>query len=344
MVRSYVAQGLQIRKALEIAGISHNQYYYKVKGGKPGKEVTKTTDRMVEGSRVTCDNEEVVKEMIEILEDPDLQYGYKRMTSAVQMAGYVIGSKKVYRLMRENGLLQKRRKPNGRNRVTSRRVFPARPLEVLEMDIKYQWVEQHRKHVYILTVLDTFTRVALYRHEGYHITRNEIKEAWEYLIVHVLQPMDLLKQGLTVEVRNDNGPQFAAKLVQEFFADNQLNQVFTHAYTPQENGHIESFHAILAEHLDRFAFHTLEDLTKNLDVFYDKYNAIRLHGSIASLPPLMFWNLFNAGHINSVMTPKHRRVFKLNIPRWQLSGNESLREFPVQTDVRRTASKKKVAA
>jgi transposase InsO family protein len=31
------------------------------------------------------------------------------------------------------------------------------------------------------------------------------------------------------------------KLIQEFFKENYLNQVFTHPYTPQENGHIESF-------------------------------------------------------------------------------------------------------
>jgi hypothetical protein len=30
----------------------------------------------------------------------------------------------------------------------------------------------------------------------------------------------------------------------EFFVENHLNQVFTHPYTTQENGHIESFHAI----------------------------------------------------------------------------------------------------
>jgi transposase InsO family protein len=39
----------------------------------------------------------------------------------------------------------------------------------------------------------------------------------------------------------------SAKLIQEFFKENYLNQVFTHPYTPQENGHIESFHAILAK-------------------------------------------------------------------------------------------------
>ncbi len=201
------------------------------------------------GEKVVCDNEEVVRAMEEILKDPDLQYGYKRMTGAMLLAGYLIGAKKVYRLMKESGLLQRRRRQTGRRRVRNGRVVPIRPLEVLEMDIKYQWVEQYRRDAYILTILDTFTRAALYRYEGYSMTQHEVKAAWEYVIVNILQPMDILKKGLTVEIRNDNGPQFVAKLVQEFFAANHLDQVFTHAYTPQENAHIESFHAILSEHL-----------------------------------------------------------------------------------------------
>src|SRR5690606_40656462 len=107
---------------------------------------------MVNGEKVVCENTEVVQEMEEILEDPDLQYGYKRMTAAMLLAGYLIGAKKVYRLMKESGLLQRRRKATGRRRVCNGRVVPTRPLEVLEMDIKYQWVEQYRRDAYILTI------------------------------------------------------------------------------------------------------------------------------------------------------------------------------------------------
>ncbi|HLF65099.1 MAG TPA: DDE-type integrase/transposase/recombinase [Saprospiraceae bacterium] len=344
MVRAYVAQGLPVSKALQIAEISHNQYYHQTTGGKPGREVTITTQCMIQGQIIECPNTEVVEEMEKVLEDPDLQYGYKRMTAAMLLLGYLIGCKKVYRLMKENGLLQRRRKPGVRKRVLYRRVTPTRPLEVLEMDIKYQWVEEYQRHAYIFTILDTFTRAVLYQYVGYHITQHEVKAAWEYVIVHILQPLDMLNRKLTIEVRNDNGPQFAAKLVQSFFAENQLGQVFTHPYTPQENGHIESFHAILGEHLSRFSFHTLQELEQNIEKFYQKYNRIRLHGSIARLSPLMFWNLFNQGCIKSVMTRHNRRVFKLTVPHWELSGNESLREFPVQIEACRASKKKRVAA
>jgi putative transposase len=343
MVREYSARGLVLERALELAGISRSQYYYVKKPGKPGRQATTTTQRMAEGTMVICDNAEVVQTIEGILKDPDLQYGYKKMTAALMLAGFLIGARKVYRLMKKSGLLQKRRRLTGRKRVLHRRVLPIRPLEVLEMDIKYQWVEQYQKNAYILTIIDTFTRAVLYRYEGYHITQHEVRAAWESLIVNILQPMDLLRQGFTVEIRNDNGPQFVAKMVQDFFAENHLNQVFTHAYTPQENGHIESFHAILSEHLERFEFYSIEELTANLDEFYTKYNAIRLHASIASLPPLVFWNLFIQGHITSSFTKSNRRVFKVDIPLWELSGNGSLRSFPGKIKPPNTPKYQKVA-
>jgi hypothetical protein len=112
----------------------------------------------------------------------------------------------------------------------------------------------------------------------------------------------------------------------------------------QENGHIESFHAILSEHLQRFEFYSIEELTANLDEFYTKYNTIRLHASIASLPPLVFWNLFIQGHITSTFTKTSRRVFKVDIPLWELSGNESLRSFPVKIKPTQSPKNKKAAA
>jgi transposase InsO family protein len=58
-------------------------------------------------------------------------------------------------------------------------------------------------------------------------------------------------------------------LIQEFFKENYLNQVFTHPYTPQENGHIKSFHAILAKKL-RLLIWSIDELEEVLTLFYEK--------------------------------------------------------------------------
>ncbi len=330
-MRAYVAQGLSIKKALSIARITRHQYYHKPRSGRRGRPQTQETVKWLDAhTTVDCDNEFVVTEMTTVLEDPDTQYGYKRMAVALMLLGYMIGKKKVYRLMKEQGLLQRRKRKGNKKRVNGRRVDPTRPLELLEMDIKYVWVEERAGFAYILTVIDTFTRVVLHKHVAYHMTRHEVKAVWEYVIVNYLQGTDALKKGLRIEVRNDNGPQFGAKIIRQFFKDNHLDQLFTHPYTPQENGHIESFHAILSEHLNRFHFQTLAELESNMDCFYAKYNCVRLHGSIACLTPMLFWEYWDKGLIRRIEKEKKCSTFKLTIPYYEISGNESLREFPVE--------------
>lgn len=240
--------------------------------------------------------------------------------------GFVINHKKVYRLMQQAGLLKARHKATDKNYVKYRIVTPQAPLEVLEMDIKQVWVTEHRRHAYILTILDTFTRAVLHWSIGYQMKRAQVKHAWEQVIVEHLQPADQLSKGVHVEIRNDNGPQFGAREIREFFQQNYLHQVFTHPYTPQENGHIESFHSILSQALSKQVFWSLTELEHRLEVFYDKYNNRRLHASIAYLWPMMFWQLWNQGKVNRIEKEKNKVKFTLNIPYQSISGNANLRE------------------
>ncbi len=146
------------------------------------------------------------------------------------------------------------------------------------------------------------------------------------MIIEHLQPADLLSKGVHVELRNDNGPQFGATQIREFFQENYINQVFTHPYTPQENGHVESFHKILKDALGKRVFWSLSELEERLEVFYYKYNNKRLHGSIASLWPMKFWELWNQGKINRIEKGKNKVKFTLTTPYQLISGNGNLRE------------------
>jgi putative transposase len=117
--------------------------------------------------------------------------------------------------------------------------------------------------------------------------------------------------------------------VQNFFAENKLKQVFTHPYTPQENGHIESFHAILSQKLKRYQFWSLDELEQCLILFYEKYNNNRLHSSTLYLPPMVFWRCWEDNQVETKINENQRKIkHRLLIPYNQLSGNMSLREVP----------------
>lgn len=242
------------------------------------------------------------------------------------LLGFIINHKKVYRLMEQFQLLKEKHQKAARQFVKYRKVLPFGPLQVLEMDIKFVWVEEHRRHTFILTVIDTFTRVTLGWVAAYQIKQELVKHLWAHIIETHLQPYNCLGKKLNIEVRNDNDSRFVAKSVQQFFKENHLGQVFTHPFTPQENGHIESFHAILSQKLSRYSFWSLNELQERLTLFYEKYNNYRLHSSTLYLPPTIFWQCWEKKVVKMYRDEKKRKIkFQLLVPYQQLSGDLSPR-------------------
>lgn len=315
--------------ALSIAGITKHQYYYRPSGKTKGRKASQVTLQVAGDNVEQIFNDNVVEVIKEIQQDPDTDYGYRKMTFALMILGFIINHKKVYRLMNENLLLKDEIKKSQRNFVKYRKVLPTEPLQVMEMDIKYVWVTQYSRYAFVLTIIDTFSRVVLAWEVAYQIKQILVRKIWEKVINNYLQPYDCLNRNIQIEIRNDNDSRFVAKSVQAFFAENHLNQVFTHPYTPQENGHIESFHSILSQKLKRYSFWSIDDLEQILILFYEKYNNHRLHSAVLNLPPMVFWDCWNKNLI-STQIHENKRTMKhfLKIPYHKLSGNMSLRAVP----------------
>lgn len=324
--------GMKVSKALALCNLTKHQYYYQPKGGKGGAKPSTQTLKLSDnrGTKQLVSNQVVVDEIIAIKQHPDTDYGYKATTAALQLLGYIINHKKVYRLMKAYQLLHEKRPKAKRNYVKYRSVNPTAPLQVLEMDIKFQWVMEQQRFAFILTVIDCFTRFILGWQVAYSIKQNGVKQLWQHIITEYLQPNDLLNKQITVELRNDNDSRFAATMIQQYFQQNHINQVFTHPYTPQENGHIESFHAILGRSLAPRDFNIINQLEAHLKQFYHIYNYVRLHGSIDHLSPALFWKLWNEDMIERIEKPNHKIRFRLKIPHYHLYGN-SIENPPQQT-------------
>jgi putative transposase len=314
---------------LVITGMTRHQYYYQPKTTtKRGRKASETTVKLVDGIRVKCKNSEVLGLIQERQADIDLASGYHRMTFSLMLMGFIINHKKVYRLMKEQYILLNKPVKKDKQCAKYRIVTPKNPLEVFEMDIKMIWCAQYKRFGYNLTILDTFTRVAIYWEVGYNMKQEQILRAWEIIIEHILQPARCRTSELHIEVRNDNGPQFSATKLRAFFQENGLNHVFTHPYTPQENGHIESFHAILAKTVDNYCFWPLDELEQRLEQFYDNYNNKRIHASVANLPPTLFWRLWKDEKIKRTELSKRKVKFSLLFDYQELSGNKSPSEVP----------------
>ena len=326
----HVALGLKVKDALGICDLSRHQYYYQPTGKKPGPPASMITQKREGQKIVEVDNKEVVEKIKENQLDFELCYGYQKMTKELQLQGYYINKKKVYRIMNENQFLRPKVKITGKTYVKFRKVCPLGLYEVMEMDIKFKWIESTMSYAYILTILDVFSRKVLNWHVGMSITQHTVRAIWEEIIINHLQPYDTLNRGVRLEIRNDNDKRFSAHSVQKFFRENYIDQVFTRPYSPQENGHVESFHSILGSSIDGVDFYNLIDLERHLVLFYEKYNNARLHSSIANLSPNIFIEQWEKGNIlQCVDWDRKQTKFKLIIPYQEVfntSGNVNQRE------------------
>lgn len=215
--------------------------------------------------------------------------------------------------MSSYSLLEQARKRTGRKFVKYRRVAPTRPFEILEMDIKYFWIHRHRRYAFVLTVIDTFTRYVLNWSVGFSMKSEQVKRVWEYIIAEYLQQAKLNNKAIDIEVRSDNGKQFNSHLIIKFFSDNYMDQVFTHPYTPEENGHIESFHNTLGKALRNDIFNSLNQLENRLKKFYTCYNNERSHSSLKGVAPSKFWRLYELDQIEIIPLEKRKHKFELRV-------------------------------
>jgi hypothetical protein len=129
-----------------MAGIVASSYYREPSGGKKGNKSSKETFHQTKGFVF----QDVVVEAVKaILKHEFIDCGYRLMTSYLSRDGYTISHKKLYRIMKEEGLLKLDnridRSGSRRKFVKFRKAYTSRLLECLEMDIKMVWDTKCRK-------------------------------------------------------------------------------------------------------------------------------------------------------------------------------------------------------
>lgn len=260
--------------------MSSSSFYYKSTGKKQGiKPSIYTFNR--EGWKVS--NNKVVLKIEELLQGEFVCYGYLKVTKWLNGQGFIINKKKVYRLMKENNItLGKRIKTTGsRSFVQHRTIKATKPFEYFSMDIKHLWVPGEKRQVYLLSIIDVYSRKIMNHKIQYSIKQNDvIKLISELLMEYPITAMRL---------RNDNGSQFIAHQVREFLKMMGVYQEFTHVATPEENAYIESFFKLLqTEVIERFEWDSFFQLQLLINRYIEFYNNERIHSAIGYMSPNQF--------------------------------------------------------
>ena len=231
-------------------------------------------------------------------------YGYKRIAVMCRRAGEAVRDRQAYRVMREAGLLQKRR-PREPELYQAAKLFellPRRPNDLWQMDVTYIHIPGHGWW-YAVTVIDYYSRYLLACHLTHSYSAVEVAEALRQARAEAERMHGpLAKPPFLV---TDNGPSFLARRFAAYVSG-QYSHVRIRYRTPQQLGLLERFHQTLkTEEVYWRLYDHPQHARECLAEFRDRYNRLRPHWALrpeAGGDPLVPEEVYADGR--AVKTPK----------------------------------------
>jgi putative transposase len=218
-------------------------------------------------------------------------YGYRRVTHALQRAGWMVNHKRVLRIMREESLVCHLKRhfvqttdsrhpyPIYPNLVNGR--TPAAPAVIWVADFTY--ISLRSEFVYLATILDAYSRRCigwnLSTRMDTHLALGALEEA---LATREVSP------GLIHH--SDRGVQYASYGYTERLHSLGIQISMSAKGNAYDNAKAEScFKTLKQEEVYLKQYQTFEEASANMGQFIDDvYNTKRLHSSLGYVPPCEF--------------------------------------------------------
>lgn len=241
--------------------------------------------------RIKPTDEALLKLIRQILEE-FVRYGYRRVTKALQRDDLKINHKRVYRVMRANRLVCRRKKKFKVYTTDSNHPYPIHPNLVKDLVIvrlNQAWVADltyiriAAGFVYLAVILDACSRKAI----GYALSERIDKEL-------ALAALRMALEGRRPPPgcihHSDRGVQYASHEYVDLLREHKLKISMSAKGNPYDNAMAESFMKTLKhEEVDLSDYRTIQDVADNVFRFMeDVYNQKRLHSSIGYMPPIEF--------------------------------------------------------
>ena len=217
-------------------------------------------------------------ERLEALSWKHPRYGYRRIRALLRREGWTVSKKQVQRLRRLVGL--KVKPPRKRRR---------------RQGVSTGWVQRatHRHQVWswdfihdrtdnggtlkMLTLIDEYTRKCLAIRPARKLTSEDVLEVVKEAV---------REHGAPDHLRSDNGSEFIAHVVQDWFREHGIKTIYIEPGSPWQNGWIESFHARLRDEcLNREVLLNLKEARVVIEDYRRHYNEKRPHSRLGYLSP-----------------------------------------------------------
>jgi transposase InsO family protein len=226
---------------------------------------------------------------IERLAGQWVTYGYRRITKMLQREGWTVNHKRVQRMMREMGLLQKRKPYTPRttdsqhsfgrypNRVQSLNV--TEPDQVWVADITY--VHLSKGYVYLAVIMDIYTRAI----RGWQLSRN--LDAQSLTLTALKRALQTHRPQIH---HSDQGWQYACCDYVNLLHHYGVQISMASVGEPRENGYAERLMRTLKEEeIDLSDYDDFADAYHRIGQFIeDVYMTKRIHSALGYLTPTEF--------------------------------------------------------
>ncbi len=209
-------------------------------------------------------------------------YGTRRMAAQIRrQTGVPTNRKKIQQIYRKIGWITPKKTKNDIIRAGKRDRFkPTGSNQLWETDITYVWCGVDG-WCYCFNVIDTFTRKWI---TYVFDTQATAQVAVESLTRAVSTISADEARGLLV--RSDNGVQYTSREFKESMKALGVRCEYIWHNTPEQNGHVESFHKTLKkEYVWPHDFARFQDAEVVLAKAFADYNQDRIHSALGYLTP-----------------------------------------------------------
>ena len=218
-------------------------------------------------------------------------YGYRRVTHALHRLGIIVNHKRVLRVMRQEGLLC-RKKRRFLTTTDSRHSFTVYPNLLKDMKVlqtNQTWVADITyirllcEFVYLAAILDVFSRKVVGWALGKTLTSDLTMTALKSALITRKPPAGCIHHS-------DRGVQYACIEYVKTLKDAHLRPSMSLKGNPYDNAMIERFFRTLKqEEVYLYEYRNFQEAKERIAYFLDTvYNKKRLHSALGYLPPTEF--------------------------------------------------------
>jgi transposase InsO family protein len=208
------------------------------------------------------------------------RYGYRRVTTLLNWAGFKVSKDRVQRIWRREGLkVPQKQRPRSRlwlNDGSCVRLRPEHANHVWSYDF-VQAMTHDGRSLRLLTLLDEYSRECLAIRVARRLGR--------YQVIETLADV-MTVRGVPRHIRSDNGPEFVAKELRQWLAHVGSGTLYIEPGSPWENGYCESFNGKLRDEcLNGEIFYSLKEAQIVIENWRTEYNTVRPHSALGYRPP-----------------------------------------------------------